>query len=67
MKTLATLTAAIALSIGLAGTASAAQPGADIGPRITKETSIAQAACYYRYFYVTNGYQYRYFYRWYCY
>jgi len=67
MKTLATLTAAIALSIGLAGTASAAQPGAEIGPQVSKETSIAQAGCYYRYFYVTNGYQYLYFYRWYCY
>ena len=30
-------------------------------------SSIAPTACYYRYFYVTNGYQYRYFYRWYCY
>ena len=67
MKTILTLTAAIALSIGLAGTASAAQPGAEIGPQIGKETNIAQAACYYRYFYVTDGYQYRYFYRWYCY
>ena len=67
MKTLATLTAAIALSLGLAGTASAAQPGADIGPQITKESAVAPTACYYRYFYVTNGYQYRYFYRWYCY
>jgi hypothetical protein len=57
MKTLATLTAAIALSIGLAGTASATQPGAEIGPQFSKETSIAQAACYYRYFYVSNGYQ----------
>ena len=58
MKTLATLTAAIALSIGLAGTASAARPGAEIGPQFTKESSIAQAGhrCYYRYFY-----------RWYCY
>ena len=67
MKTLATLTAAIALSIGLAGTASATSPGAEIGPQITKENSIAQATCFYRYFYVTDGYQYRYFYRYYCY
>jgi len=67
MKTLATLTAAIALSIGLAGTAAASQLGAEIGPQITKESSIAQAYCYYRYFYVTDGYNYRYFYRWYCY
>jgi hypothetical protein len=67
MKTLATLTAAIALSIGLAGAASAKSPDAEIGPQITKESSIAQAACYYRYFYVTDGYHYRYFYRWYCY
>jgi hypothetical protein len=69
MKTLATLTAAIALSIGLAGAAAAAQPGAGIGPQVSNETGIAQAGhrCYYRYFYVTNGYQYRYFYRWYCY
>ena len=67
MKTLATLTAAIALSIGLAGTASATSPDSEIGPQITKESSIAQTGCYYRYFYVTDGYQYRYFYRWYCY
>lgn len=69
MKTLLTLTAAIALSIGLVGTASATSPDAEIGPQITKESSIEQAGhrCYYRYFYVTNGYQYRYFYRWYCY
>ncbi len=68
MKTLATLAAVAALSIGLAGTASATSPDAEIGPQITqKETSIAQAACFYRYFYVTDGYNYRYFYRWYCY
>jgi hypothetical protein len=67
MKTLLTLTAAIALSIGLAGTASAAAPGAEIGPQITKESGIAQAGCYYRYFYVTNGYAYRYYYQWVCY
>ena len=66
-KTLLTLTAAIALSISLAGTASATSPDAEIGPQIGKESSIAPTACYYRYFYVTNGYQYRYFYRWYCY
>ena len=65
MKTLATLTAAIALSIGLAGTASANDSA--IGPQVQKESSVANTACYYRYFYVTNGYQYRYFYRWYCY
>jgi len=69
MKTLLTLTAVAALSLGLAGTASATAPGAEIGPQLTTESSIAQAGhrCYYRYFYVTNGYQYRYFYRWYCY
>ena len=67
VKTLLTLTAAIALSIGLAGTASATSPDAEIGPQISKESSVAPTACYYRYFYVTNGYQYRYFYRWYCY
>jgi hypothetical protein len=26
-------------------------------PQFSKETSIAQAACYYRYLYVSNGYQ----------
>ena len=67
MKSLLTLAAAAALSIGLAGTAAAASPDAEIGPQITKENSVAQAYCYYRYFYVTDGYQYRYFYRWYCY
>ena len=67
MKTILTLTAAIALSIGLVGTASATSPDAAIGPQVAKESSVANTACYYRYFYVTNGYQYRYFYRWYCY
>ena len=67
MKTILTLTAAIALSIGLAGTASANQPGAEIGPQVSTESNIAPAGCYYRYFYVTDGYSYRYFYRWYCY
>ena len=67
MKTIVTFAAAVALSIGLAGTASATSPEAAIGPQITKDSGIAQAGCYYRYFYVTNGYQYRYFYRWYCY
>ena len=67
MKTLATLAAAIALSTGLAGTASATSPDAEIGPQITKESAVAPTACYYRYFYVTDGYSYRYFYRWYCY
>ena len=66
MKSLLTLAAAAALSIGLAGTA-AASPDAEIGPHISKESSVAPTACYYRYFYVTDGYQYRYFYRWYCY
>ncbi len=57
MKILATLAAVAALSIGLAGTTSAATPDAELGPQITKkETSIAQAACFYRYFYVTDGY-----------
>ena len=65
MKTLLTLTAAIALSIGLAGTASANDSA--IGPQVQKESSVASTACYYRYFYVTNGYQYRYYYQWYCY
>ena len=67
MKTLMTLTAAIALSIGLAGTASAKEPGSDIGPQVSTESSIAQAGCYYRYIYVTNGYAYRYYYQWVCY
>ena len=67
MKTLATLTAAIALSIGLAGTASATTPDAEIGPQVGTESSIAKTYCFYRYYYVTDGYNYRYFYRYYCY
>ena len=63
MKTLLTLTAVIALSIGLAGTASANE----IGPKVSTEQGVAQAGCYYRYIYVTNGYQYRYYYQWVCY
>ncbi len=65
MKTLLTLAAAAALSLGLAGTASATD--AAIGPQVTKEMGVAQAGCYYRYFYVTNGYAYRYYYQWVCY
>ena len=57
------LASVAALSLGFANTASATE----IGPQIGKETNVAQAGCYYQYFYVTNGYQYRYAYRWVCY
>jgi hypothetical protein len=55
MKTLLTLTAAIALSIGLAGTASATSPDAEIGPKVSTKSSIAPAACYYQYQWFTFG------------
>ena len=67
MKTLATLAAVAALSLGVAGTAFATSPEAEIGPKTSTESSIAKTACFYRYFYVTDGYYYRYFYRYYCY
>ena len=67
MKTIITLAAAAALSLGVAGTASATSPDATIGSKVSTEQGVAQAGCYYRHFYVTDGYQYRYFYRWYCY
>ena len=57
------LASVAALSLGLAGTASATE----IGPKVSTETNVAQAGCYYQYFYVTNGYQYRYAYRGVCY
>ena len=50
MKTLLLATAAV-LSLGFAGAASATE----IGPQVSKETNVAQAGCYYRYFYVTDG------------
>jgi hypothetical protein len=64
MKSIILATVA-ALSLGLAGTASATT--AEIGPQISKDANVAQAGCYYQYFYVSNGYQYRYAYRWICY
>ena len=67
MKTIITFAAAAALSLGLAGTAAANSPDATIDPKVSTEQGVAPAGCYYRYFYVTDGYQYRYFYRWYCY
>ena len=75
MKTLVALAAAAvaALSVGLAGTASAETSALDFGPRAGTESSVAPAGyyyytqgwrgnCFYRYIYVTNGY--RYAYRW---
>ena len=82
MKTLATLTAAIALAIGLACTASAATPATlshEIGPEVSTDSNIVQAGhywrrgsfwkgrCFYRYVYVSNGYRYRYRYVYRCY
>lgn len=74
MKTIILATVA-ALSLGVAGTASATE----IGPQIGTDTSVEQAAiywqkgsfwrgnCLYRYIYVTNGYAYRYRYVYNCY
>ena len=79
MKTILSLAAAAALSLGLAGTASAATPALDIGPQASTDTSIAQAGyywqrgsfwkgrCFYRYIYVSNGFRYRYRYVYRCY
>jgi hypothetical protein len=79
MKTILSLAAAAALSLGLAGTASAATPALDIGPQVSTDSSIAQAGyywqrgsfwkgnCFYRYIYVSNGYRYRYRYVYRCY
>ena len=78
MKTILTLAAA-ALSIGLAGTAAATMPAAEIGPEVSTEANVAPAGyywqrgsfwrgnCFYRYIYVSNGYAYRYRYVYNCY
>ena len=47
MKLIATLTVAMALSIGLAGTASAETPGAERGPRIVKKRYVKNGVCTY--------------------
>jgi hypothetical protein len=47
MKTIATLAAAAALLIGLAGTAPAETPGAESGPRIAKKKSVGVGPCSY--------------------
>jgi len=80
MKTILSLAAAAALSLGLAGTASAATPAHEIGPQISTDNAIAPAGhyhwrrgsfwrgnCFYRYVYVSNGYRYRYRYVYRCY
>lgn len=79
MKTILSLAAAAALSLGLAGTAAAATPGHDIGPQVSDDSSTVQAGyywqrgsfwkgnCFYRYVYVSNGYRYRYRYVYRCY
>ena len=54
MKTIVTL-AAIALSLGLAGTASATSPDAALGLKAGTASSIAPAACYYQYQWFTFG------------
>ena len=75
MKTISALAAAtaLALSLGLAGTASAESTN-DVGPQVSTDSGIANVGyswyyrqgwrgnCFYRYIYVTNGY--RYAYRW---
>ena len=79
MKTLVTLVAAAALSVCLAGAASAAAPALDVASQASTDSSIAPAGyywqyrqywvgnCFYRTFYVSNGYAYRYRYRYICY
>ena len=79
MKTILALTAAAALSLGLAGTASAATPAHEIAPEVSTESNVVQAGyywqrgsfwrgnCFYRYIYVSNGYRYRYRYVYRCY
>ena len=64
--TLLTAVAAIALSLG-AASANAATPENFSGVTIEKNSSIAQAGCYYQYYYVYNGYGYYYQYRYICY
>ncbi|MCW5771855.1 MAG: hypothetical protein KIT16_09490 [Rhodospirillaceae bacterium] len=67
--TLLTAVAAIALSLG-AATASQAEtksPDTFAGISLEKNPQIAQAGCFYRYFYVYNGYGYYYQYRYICY
>jgi len=65
--TLLTAVAAIALSLGVASTSSAATPENFSGVTIEKNSSIAQAGCYYRYYYYYNAYGYYYQYRYICY
>jgi hypothetical protein len=79
MKTILSLAAAAVLSLGLAGTASAATPAHEIGPQVGNDSSIVQAGhywqrgsfwrgnCFYRYVYVSNGYRWRYRYVYRCY
>ena len=64
--TLLSAVAAIALSLG-AVSANAATPENFSGVQIEKNSSIANAGCYYQYFYVYNGYGYYYQYRYICY
>jgi hypothetical protein len=61
MRTLATLAAA-ALSLGFAGTASAAAPG----PQLAAEPSIAESRCRYPRTVVFSGVPYTYYIGWYC-
>ena len=56
MKTLATLIAAIGVSISLAGTAFATAPEAQLEFAPSKEMGIAPAACYYDYTWIGNYY-----------
>ena len=65
--TLLTAVAAIALSLGAATASNAATPENFSGISIEKNTSIANAGCYYRYFYYYNAYGYYYQYRYICY
>jgi hypothetical protein len=76
MKTLATIAAAAVLALGVAATASAAAPAPAFnpGPHVTKDGAVEQAGyywryrqfrrghCFYRTFYISNGY--RWVYRW---
>ena len=78
MKTIVTLAAAAALSLGLAGAASAASAGLDAGHKASEQNagqvgycwqrgSLWRGRCFYRYVYVSNDYRWRLRYRYRCY
>ena len=56
MKSLATLAAVAALSLGFAGTASATAPQAQFVFEQSKDKGVGEAACYYKYYWFGNYY-----------